>query len=255
MPFNRYSKRLAAILLIFISSDIRGQVSVRDSVFGFSSAAISGGYFSPGGDLADRFGNNFSIGGKYIRKTKGNWIWGFQGDFLFGDNVKETSMLNGLVTSQGQFITQDGTYGTLLLYERGWKVESQLGKLFPLIGPNKNSGIVFIAGAGFIQHKIRIESQGYRIPYLEGDYTKGYDRLTNGWYVSQFLGYMNFGNRRRVNFFIGIEAVQAFTKNRRSFNFDTRSSDDSERSDRLLGLKAGWIIPLYKKVPNAYYFD
>jgi hypothetical protein len=66
---------------------------------------------------------------------------------------------------------------------------------------------------------------------------------------------MNFGNRRRVNFFIGIEAVQAFTKNRRSFNFDTRSSDDSERSDRLLGLKAGWIIPLYKKVPNAYYFD
>ena len=237
------------------STAVRAQVSVRDSVFGFSAAAVTGGYSLPGGDLADRFGNNFSIGGKYIRKTKANWTWGFQGDFLFGDEVRETTILNGLVTSQGELITQDGTYGTALLYERGWKVETQLGKIFPVLGPNKNSGLVFMAGAGFLQHKIRIESQGDRIPYLEGNYTKGYDRLTNGWYISEFIGYMNFGNRRRVNFFIGIEAVQAFTACRRSFNFDTRMADDKERNDMLLGLKFGWIIPLYKKIPNAYYFD
>lgn len=252
------AKRILFFLVLFSGCTIfpvHAQVSVRDSVFGFSSAAVTGGYALPGGDMADRFGNNFSIGGKFIRKTKGNWTWGFQGDFFFGDEVRETDILKGLVTSQGELLTQDGTFGTVLLYERGWRVETQLGKIFPVLGPNDNSGLVFMAGAGFIQHKIRIESQGDRIPYLEGDYTKGYDRLTNGWYVSEFFGYMNFGNRRRVNFFLGIEAVQGFTQGRRSFNFDTRSSDTGERRDLMLGIKGGWIIPLYKKIPNAYYFD
>lgn len=246
---------ILSIYLLLVSNSMQGQVSVRDSVFSFSIASITGGYSLPGGDLADRFGGNFSIGGNYFRKHRSNWLFGVQGDFLFGDRVKERDFLYSLSNSQGQIITQNGTYGNILLYERGWRVEARIGKILPVIGPNKNCGLVVMGGVGFLQHKIRIESQGDNIPSLEGNYVKGYDRLSNGLSISEFIGYFNFGNRRRINFFVGLEATQAFTKSRRDFDFDTRMRDDQERNDLLFGIRAGWIIPLYKKIPNAYYFD
>lgn len=231
------------------------QVSVKDSVFSFTFAGVTGGYSQPGGDLADRFGPNFSIGGTVHRKLRSNWLIGIQGDFIFGNEVRENGFLDDFRNSQGALISQDGLYGTVLLYERGWRAEMRVGKILPLLGPNDNSGLLMMAGAGFIQHKIRIESQGDNLPYLQGEYTKGYDRLTNGYCLSEFIGYVNFGNRRRVNFFLGMEATQGFTQSRRDFDFDLRAKDDRKRNDLLFGVRAGWIIPLYKKIPNAFYYD
>ncbi|MFM2207860.1 MAG: hypothetical protein RL213_1835 [Bacteroidota bacterium] len=253
-----WSTRLLYLLIIFSLQSIgslHAQMSVKDSVFSFSLCSVTGGFSEPGGDLADRFGSNFSIGANYFRKLRSNWMIGLQGDFLFGENVNEDDFLDAFTTSQGEIISQAGTYGSILLYERGWRTEVRAGRIFPVIGPNDNSGIVLMAGAGFIQHKIRIETQGDNIPFLEGDYLKGYDRLTNGFCYSGFLGYYNFGNKRRVNFFLGVEATLANTRSRRDFDFDTRQKDTRLRSDRLFGIRAGWIIPLYKKVPNAYYYD
>jgi hypothetical protein len=82
-----------------------------------------------------------------------------------------------------------------------------------------------------------------------------YDRLTNGLCLSQFLGYTNFSNSRRINFYAGLEFMEGFTKNRRNYNFDTAMKDDASRLDFFLGFKLGWIIPLYKKVPKEYYYD
>lgn len=205
--------------------------------------------------MADRFGMNFNIGASLCRKLKSNWVFGLQGDFLFGDQVKDRRFLADLATAQGYLITQDGTYGDVLLYERGWQVQARFGKIFPVVGPNENSGLMLTAGPGFLQHKIRIENQGTDIPYLEGNYTKGYDRLTNGWSISGFFGYVNFGNRKRVNFFAGLDYTMGMTASRRDFDFDTRRKDDLQRTDVLWGIRVGWIIPFYKKVPNAYYYD
>jgi hypothetical protein len=49
-------------------------------------------------------------------------------------------------------------------------------------------------------------------------------------------------------------SVQAWTKNRRGFNFDTGKEDNEMRLDIMTGFKAAWILPLYKKVPDAHYF-
>ncbi|MFM9026511.1 MAG: hypothetical protein ACKOQ6_00755 [Bacteroidota bacterium] len=243
------------LMLLLYTGNISAQVNVRDSVFSFSFGSITGGFQVPGGDMADRFGLNFNIGAGCFRKLHNNWVFGVQGEFMFGDQVKDRQFLINLATSQGYLLTKDGTYGEVLLYERGWQVQSKVGKIIPVVGPNDNSGILLMAGAGFIQHKIRIENQGSEIPYLEGDYVKGYDRLTNGWTISGFAGYANFGNRKRVNFFIGLEYIVGMTESRRDFNFDTRRKDNQKRSDILYGLKAGWIIPFYKKMPNAFYYD
>lgn len=252
-----FNKRFALILCLVLLSGTMAdaQVSVRDSTIGFSLLGATGSYSSPSGDMAERFGNNFSIGAFFYRKTRSNWMWGFQGSFLFGDKVTETGLLDSLVTSQGAIIDKDGTYGDVIFYERGLQVEARIGKIFPVLGPNKNSGILLMAGAGLLQHKIRIESQGSEIPSIEDEYSKGYDRLSNGLCISEFIGYVNFGNKRMVNFFIGLEATQAFTQSRRDINFDTRQNDESKRNDLLFGIRAGWIFPLYKRVPNAYYIN
>src|SRR5688572_23891874 len=100
---------------------------------------------------------------------------------------------------------------------------------------------------GFIQHKIRIETIGNAVPELRHDYKKGYDHLTNGWHLSEFIGYTYFSNRQLVNFYGGFELTQGFTANRRDYNFDNLGNSDKNRLDLLYGFKLGWILPLYKK--------
>ena len=228
---------------------------MRDSSIGFSMFCVSGAYQVAAGDLGDRFGNNFAVGAAFLRKTRTNWIWGAEGQFLFGGQVREDSILRNISTSQGYILTDNGTYADIILHERGYSVMAQVGRLFPVFGPNPNSGLTLLLGAGFLQHKIRIEDRGNEVSALAGDYKKGYDRLTNGFCLSQFAGYRNFSNNRRINFYIGLEAVQGFTRSRRSVNFDTMEQDTSSRLDLFFGIRAGWIIPLYKKLPRTYYYD
>ena len=251
---KRYFRYLLPVFIL-VSHQSVAQVSVKDSAIAFSMVAVTGSYQVPGGDIADRFGNNFSVGASFQRKMKSNWLWGADMNLIFGGEVKENKILAGLMTSQGTIIGSNGNYADILLHERGYSLFLKVGKIIPVMGPNKNSGLTVTVGAGFIQHKIRIEDKGNLVPELSSDYQKGYDRLTNGLCLSQFLGYTNFSNSRRLNFYLGLEFMEGFTKNRRSFNFDTAVKDDASRLDFFLGLKLGWIIPLYKKVPKEYYYD
>ena len=124
-----------------------------------------------------------------------------------------------------------------------------------VLSPNPNSGIIIKAGVGYIQHWIRIRiNEDKTIPSFEGDYAKGYDRLSSGLAISEFIGYLYMGNTRVLNFFVGFEFMQSWTTNRREVNFDTGMKDDGNRFDALNGFKIGWIIPIYKRTPKEYYY-
>ncbi len=82
---------------------------------------------------------------------------------------------------------------------------------------------------------------------------KGYDRLSNGIGFTQSVGYLFLSNNRIANFFAGIEMNEAFTKNRRDFNYDQMKKDNQLRTDLLFGIRIGWILPLYKKAPKEFY--
>jgi len=56
-----------------------------------------------------------------------------------------------------------------------------------------------------------------------------------------------------MNFYIGIEFTQAFTKNRRGFNYNTGEYDNASRLDLLYSLKAGMVIPFARRAPKSYY--
>jgi len=253
---TRLAKKPGTVLLFILFPLMAdAQLNMRDSTVSFAIFGASGAYQTPGGDLAKRFGDDMNVGMVFSWKLKSNWMLGIEGLFLFGGKVKEDQLLDNISTSQGAFIAGSGEYANLLYSERGFKTEFKLGKIFPWIGPNPNSGVFFQAGCGLLQHKIKIQSQGFDVPSIRGEYLKGYDRLTNGLSITEFIGYINFGNKRLVNFYAGPEFTQAFTQNRRSFNFDTRERDNSKRLDLLFGIRFVWMIPVYKRQPQAYYYN
>lgn len=201
----------------------------------------------PRADLADRFGINSSMGSSLLFKTRTNFLYGVSGHFIFGNVIKEDSLLGNIATRDGQIIGVDGLYAPIEFFERGFVLMGRLGKLFPLQQKNLNSGLLVTVGAGFLQHKIRIEDDKLAAPQIRGEYSKGYDRLTNGFALNEFIGFQHLDQNGQVNFLIGLECTQGFTKHRRSLFFDTKTSDNSLRLDLLVGLKVGWILPLYSK--------
>ncbi len=214
-------------------------------------------YQFPGGDLADRFGNNSNVGAGFNFKLSGNWLVGAEGGFIFGGQVKQDSLFKDLLHPDNLLFGLEGLPANVTLSERGFEFQARGGKILPLFGPNPNSGILVSAGIGFIQHKIRIqvnkEFEANTLPQLDKQYRKGYDRLSNGLNTTQFLGYVFLGNNKMINFYFGFEFTQGWTKNRRSFNFDTREQDTRQRQDFFYGLKAGWIIPIYEGDPDQIY--
>lgn len=241
--------------IFILSAKVFSQVNVRDSSIATPMIIGSYMYQIPGGDMAVRFGNNSNVGATMLYKTKKNWLLGAEGNYIFSNAVKESNIFDSIKTTTGYLIDGNGEYATVRLYERGFNANLKAGKLFPIVGPNPNSGLFFLASAGLLQHKIRIENPDNVAYQIKGDYKKGYDRLTNGFAISEYIGYMHLGNLRLVSFHIGFECTQAWTQSRREYDFDKMSKDTKQRLDLLYGIKAGWIIPLYKRRLKEYYYN
>lgn len=253
---NKYFLSVLLLLLMWITQGV-SQVNPKDSIVFTPIISTSFSVNFPGGDLVNRFGINGAIGGAFAVKTKTNWVYGLKYDYIFGKDVKEWQILNNLITEGDFIINPNGVPSETDLFERGYAVNGIVGKVSPFLGkiklgPNKNSGLFYWVGLGLLQHKIQIKSD---VPQLQDEYSKGYDRLSNGISVSEFIGYLYLGNSRRVNFYLGFEIYQAWTKNRRGYNFDTMQVDEEKRLDLLTGFKFGWILPLYKKVPSEFYYN
>ena len=241
-------------MLIF--SGLRGQElsSNEGALIDFS---FHYGFFIPAGDLSDRFGNNFyaGFGSEYISQS--DLIFGFEGGIRFGNQVKEDA-LAALRNDQGEvmgIVDGVGVLGNVSLRQRGYYVGGKIGKLFPVSSVNKRSSIRATIGLGIFQHRIRIQDDDGSIPALEGDLTNGYDRLSNGLSLQEFIGYQIMSQDRRMNFYFGLEFYQAFTQGRRSFDINLMAPDDEKRTDLSFGLKVGWIVPIYlqKSEQEIYY--
>jgi len=245
---------IISLAMLFVLK-LQAQVSVKDSAVFSPIIYATYSYQIPGGDMAKRFGNNSAIGGGFEIKTKKNWLFGVEGNYLFAEKVKnEESILSGISTSDGYQITVDGEYADVFFREQGYILSLKAGKIIPVLNPNPNCGIMVTLQPGFIQHKIKIVNSGNTVPQLHGDYKKGYDEMSSGFSITEFLGYMYMGNKRLVSFYAGFEFTQAFTKCRREYNFNTMSRDTKQKYDYFYGIRIGWLIPLYKRAPAGYYF-
>lgn len=246
---------LALLALLLALPTLRAQVNIRDSVINFPMVYAAYGFHFLGGDIADRFGPSSTIGGGIGYKTKKNMYFGFEYSYLFGGKVKDgDEIIKDIMTSDGQLIGQNGEYAIFQYYERGHIIWFQAGKLIPVLSRNPNSGLLIKLGGGFVQHRMDVSVQENTALQLSGDYKYGYDRLTRGFGLNQFIGYLFIGESRLWNFYAGLDFSQAWTKNVRDVNFDTRLPDDSQHLDLFFGFKVGWVIPIYRSAPVDYYY-
>jgi len=217
--------------------------------------SFNAGIDEPMADMAKRFGLSYRFGPAVLYKTRNNFMFGAKVDFISGNKLRQDSLLLGVSDIHGQFINQDGQRISVGLFERGYTIGVEGGKIFSLNKKNPNNGILLMGGTGFIQHKILISDVDKTVPQVRGDYAKGYDRLTNGWYLEQFAGYNMFDRGGLLNFHIGLDILEGFTKGRRDYLFDVRRKDDASRLDILFGIRGGMYIPIFKKKSEETYFE
>ena len=204
------------------------------------------GPFSPAGDLADRFGNGFSIdGGLSLMPAKKSLELGFRVQFGFGNQVKEDVLAN-LRTTEGFVIGNQREPADVSLRQRQLFVGPSVGYTFKL-GENQRAGIHVKSSVGYFFSRIAVQrdvTQG--VAPLNEEYLPGYDRLAGGLAIHQFIGYQQLAMDRRLNFYVGAEVMAGFTKQLRAFDIPTEMVPSQDgRTDVLLGIKAGIILPFY----------
>ncbi|MBV6439922.1 MAG: hypothetical protein DYG98_14425 [Haliscomenobacteraceae bacterium CHB4] len=209
------------------------------------------GLHQPFGDMADRFGadGNFGIGLEYL--TANNMILGVESQYLFGPKVKEDPLAI-LRTPEGDIIGNDRILASVALRKRGYYLGGMVGKLFTF--NEKRSGIRLTLGAGLLRHWIRIQDDNSSVTELTGDYKKGYDRLTGGLALNQFIGWQHLAANRRSNWLIGLEFNEGFTNTLRDWDFNDKRKLDDKRLDLRIGVRIAWTLPFYQgKAEEIYY--
>lgn len=251
-----FQKSILTLIFFFVIANSFSQKKAdeKHNVIGVSATYA---YQFSGGDLADRFGNNSNIGITAWYKLKSNWVFGFDYTYMFGRNLTEeaSTIFNNITTSDGHIIDKYGQFSAIMLSERGFYTGAKLGRVIPLSKQNLNSGLLVSFGMGLLQHKIFIENDGNVTPQIIGDYKKGYDKLTNGLALQEFIGYMYIGKSKLANFFVGVEFTQGFTQSRRDHDFNLMMKDETKRIDLLYSFRVGWIVPFYNREAKDFYFN
>lgn len=245
---------LSIVFFLFIGVNVFAQVNIADSTISLWMLQVGYKGFVPGGDMAKRFGYTSTAGMLVGYKWESNYYVYGGAHTLFGGRIREDSILKN-ITVEGYLVDNEGNFVAPRPSETGFILPFAVGKVFNTgFAPNKNSGIYAELGGQFIQHRIWYNVPRNRIPSLTKEYQKGYDRLTNGFGVTEAFGYRNFSNNSFYNFSIGFEFSQNFTQNRRSLDFDTGIRDTRKRIDLLFGVTVNWIFPIYKQADDKIHY-
>lgn len=250
-------KKQILILFLTVASFSFGQRNVKDSTISTPLIGVHYGGMFTAGDLAKRYGYLNHIGAVISFKTKRNWIYGVEGNFIFGNKIRMKGVLDNFMDSKGNITDVNGEIAVVRLLSRGFNVNAMVGKILPVLSPNKNSGIYVHFGVGYLQHWLRIETQDHFVPSIEKEYKRGYDRMTYGMNFTQFIGYSFMANKGALNFYAGFYASEGLTWNRRTQFFDQPNTKvpQNMRFDMQYGFKLGWYIPIYKRQPKDFYYN
>ena len=222
---------------------------LEDSLSSGILVSANYGWGLPGADLANRFGAHFALGGSIAYLTKRKFHFSLNYALIFGNEVKE-DVLSNLRTVEGGIIGRDMQFASIFLRERGHHIHLN-GAYFFRLGRG-HSGFLVGGGVGYLQHKIRVVDDFDSVVQVAGSYRNGYDRLSSGVGLNQSLTYLYLARDKLVNFYIDLQVIEAFTKDRRGINYN-QSPLIAERTDLLATIRVGWIIPIYFNKEIRYY--
>lgn len=227
----------------------------------------------PGFDTKVNYGVSNTIGGSFVYKTESNWLLTANANFVFGKNIKEdriTFFGEGITTQHGEITGGGGDYTMFSINQRGFHVQLEAGKLFPL-GPNPNSGIFVQAGLGYLRNRSHIDFDRdmYSTPYVVyKDYEYGYDRMRGGPAFHIETGYLYLSDTRLLNFSVSLEATYVRSRHLRDYDFRVFTNpetgimepvgynDPNKRfNDFYYGIRVSWNIPTYQRQPEEFYYN
>lgn len=234
------------LILCFIGISISAQQS--RVVFNFSY-----GLDMPLGDLKERYGFNYSPTFELDYEFENDWFIGVNGSFMLGSIVKE-DVIKPLREESGWLVSQQKTFARITLKQRMNNIGIHVGKFINVSNKKNQHGPLFNIGLGLLTHYIIFNDESASTVQLLGKYGKGYDRLTRGYNISQFIGY-KFKNRDgRLNVFAGLQFLEANTKSLRPIDFDTGEYGGKGRLDILIGFRVGATFILWKGAEKGEIF-
>ena len=205
----------------------------------------------PASDMAKDYGISSGVGFDFLKFTKDNFIFGFESKLIFGNRVKNNTLLSHLMDNRGNIFGDNGEIASISLFQRGYQLQSKIGYLYHV---NEKGGILSLLGLGFVQHKTRIQVESNNVPQLNKEYLKMYDNLSNGLNGNLFIGWLFFLKNSQSKLYSGIDFNYANTQNRRSYNYYANGPVNNYRKDILIGIKIGWTISLSKRNTKEFYY-
>lgn len=242
----------AIFIFLIMCTGVRNlHAGSADSISTLSAISLSYDYQFPFADMGKRFVSYSMPMLTYDVHHKSGYVFSLSAGYMYRDSVKENGLLSQ-IEKDGYLLDGSGQIVNVFLFQRGYTLSAKISKKFNLGSPK----IYLLAGmgAGFMQHKILLYSKDFYLPQVQGEYAKGYDRLSNGFMLQQSLLLVHQPRGRSYLLFAGLNALQGFTQNRRSYNFDTMGPDLSKRKDFSIGLQFGFSIIFNRKIPQDYYY-
>ena len=218
----------------------------------------SGGAGFPGGDMEKLYGTHYLIGGGFLRATRDNWIYGIEGHYLFGGEIK-TNPLAIISTQSGDLLDLRGSFGQFTADERGLILPHvKFGRYIrkSIFKADENSGLALLIGAGYMKHWLHFQETDGNLIQIRDDYERGYDLMTNSLIMSQSATYM-YMSRNFVHFFLSVEALQGWGSRRPTFleQYVNENNEPIETFDTSFSMKFGLIVPIRQSTGNEFYFD
>jgi len=261
--FNKQKQfTIIVILLCSLVLKVHSQIPIRQSrvdsagLIAYLSANYSYNFILKNSDLYQESGNIMGIGTNLSLKTKSNWTVETGFNYYFAGKVKGVDSLFSMITnSSGLIIDGNGVPADIEVDTRAWSLRLEGGKIFPLSQKARNAGLHVKLGVGVLQRYIFIKNPYNLVMQLKEEYKKGYDHLTLGITLYQFIGYTRLSYNKFSCFYGGVEFYEVFSKRQREYDFNLMGKDNRKFFDAMIGLKFGWIIPLYKQENvGTYYF-
>ncbi|MEC9209408.1 MAG: hypothetical protein VX762_03175 [Bacteroidota bacterium] len=211
-------------------------------------------YQIPIGDLANTFGNSSAIGASYFLEISNNVIFGVEGNYIFGTDIKDSTIFENISTSIGAIIGADGHYANVNLMQRGFDTYLFAGYANHF-SENNLTGIYISQGIGYLQHQIFIDTKNQNIPQLNEDMKTGYDRFSNGFSTKFSIDYKYYHKKGRIQMSSGFNYTMAYVKNQRIYNFAHNEYYSNKRTwDQLLGFKVEIIIPIHRRNKEEFHY-
>ena len=238
---------LIACFLLFIKTSYSQNIKQNILDFNYN-------YQIPIGELSKKFGHNSSISMSYTLENKNNILFGIDIQYIYGNNVNDSNILNNISTNNGEIIGSDGYLVNINLMERGTAYYI-FGGYALHTRKNSLSGFYISTGIGYLQHKIFIDTKNQNIPQLEEIYKKGYDQLTGGISSKLTLDYKYYSRKNNIQFTVGVNYILGVTMKLRPYTLNTMSYTSNKKNlDQLIGCKAGIIIPIKKRNEEKFHY-